>query len=215
MPIHAVSKPGTSKFRLVTDHNAGQFALNNMILCEDIAGVTLDNVQDLGNALCYLQAQHPDIHLILWKADVSEAYRYISMHPLWQIKQVITIHFKCYMDCCNIFGGHVSQCIWHAFMSLVIWIAVMKYLIQLLYIYVDNSFSAQKKGEVLFYNCYRKLLSSNLTRLLQLWDFIGLPHEEKKQVFGDELPIIGFEVNPNLMRVCMLDESKLQLITAV
>ena len=49
MPIHAVPKPGSSKFRLVTDHSAGQFALNNMISCEDIAGVTLNNVQDLGN----------------------------------------------------------------------------------------------------------------------------------------------------------------------
>ena len=126
-----------------------------------------------------------------------------------------TIHSKHYVDQCNVFEGCASQCIWHAFMSLVIWIAVMKYLIQLLYIYVDDSFSAQKRGEMLFYKCYRKLLPSNLTRLLQLWDFIGLPHEEKKQVFGDELPIIGFEVNPNLMRVCMSDESKLQLITAV
>ena len=100
-------------------------------------------------------------------------------------------------------------------MSLVIWIAVMKYLIQLLYIYVDDSFSAQKRGERLFYKRYHKYLPSNLTRLLQLWDFIGLPHEEHKQVFGDVLPIIGFEADPNLMRVCMSDESKLQLITAV
>ena len=137
------------------------------------------------------------------------------MHPLWQIKQVITIHSKHYVDWCNVFGGCASQHIWHAFMSLVIWIAVMKYLIQLLYIYIDDSFSAQKRGEILFYKHYRKLLPSNLTRLLQLWDFIGFPHEEKKQVFGAELPIIGFEVNPNLMRVCMSDESKLQLITAV
>ena len=100
-------------------------------------------------------------------------------------------------------------------MSLVIWIAVMKYLIQLLYIYVDDSFSIQKRGEMLFYKHYRKLLPSNLTRLLQLWNFIGLPHEERKQVFGNELPIIGFEVNPNLMMVCMSDKSKIQLITAV
>jgi len=35
----------------MTDHSAGQFALNNMISRDDIAGVTLDNVQDLGNAL--------------------------------------------------------------------------------------------------------------------------------------------------------------------
>ena len=69
-------------------------------------------------------------------------------------------------------------------------IAVMKYLIQLLYIYVDDSFSAQKRGERLFYKPYHKYLPSNLTRLPQLWDFIGLPHEERKQVFGDVLPII-------------------------
>jgi len=51
MPIHAVPKPGVKKFHFVTDHSAGQFALNNMISWNDIAGVTLDNVQDLGNAL--------------------------------------------------------------------------------------------------------------------------------------------------------------------
>jgi hypothetical protein len=86
MPIHAVPKPGSSKFHLVTDHSTGQFALNSMISREDIAGVTLDNVQDLGNALRYLQQQQPDLDLILWKADVSEAYRCMPMHPLWQIK---------------------------------------------------------------------------------------------------------------------------------
>ena len=71
------------------------------------------------------------------------------------------------------------------------------------------------QGEIEGIDDYQKTLPSNLTRLLQLWDFIGLPHEERKQVFGAELPIIGFEVNPNLMRVRMSDESRLQLITAV
>ena len=105
MPIHAVPKPGSSKFHLVTDHSAGQFALNNMISREDIAGVTLDNVQDLGNALRYLRQQEPDLDLILWKADVSEAYRRMPMHPLWQIKQVVFFHLKRYVDRCNVFGG--------------------------------------------------------------------------------------------------------------
>ncbi|KAF8125563.1 hypothetical protein EV363DRAFT_1175819, partial [Boletus edulis] len=51
MPIHPVPKPGTDKIHLVTDHSAGEFALNNMISKEDIAGVTLNNVWDLGAAL--------------------------------------------------------------------------------------------------------------------------------------------------------------------
>ena len=83
MPIHAVPKPGSNKHRLVTDHSAGQFALNNMISHNDIAGVTLDN------ALRYLRQQDPEIDLILWKADVSEAYRHMPMHPLWQIQQAV------------------------------------------------------------------------------------------------------------------------------
>ncbi|KAG2134460.1 hypothetical protein DEU56DRAFT_738472, partial [Suillus clintonianus] len=50
MPIHAVPKDG-GKYRLVTNHSAGSFSLNSMIAKADIAGVTLDNVQHLGNAL--------------------------------------------------------------------------------------------------------------------------------------------------------------------
>ena len=72
-----------------------------------------------------------------------------------------------------------------------------------------------KEGDQLFYPRYQKRLPTNLVRLLQLWDFIGLPHEERKQVFGPELPIIGFDVDPNLMRVRMSEESKLQLVTAL
>lgn len=215
MPIHAVPKPGSAKFRLVTDHSAGLYALNHMISCDDIAGVTLDNVQDLGRALRLIQEQDPEAELVLWKADVSEAYRQMPMHPLWQVKQVVTVDSHRYVNHCNVFGGRASQRIFHAFMSLVIWIAVVKLLILYLYIYVDDSFSVQKLRDRLFYPRYQKSLPTDLVRLLQLWDFIGLPHEEKKQIFGPELPIIGFDVEPNLMRVRMPEESKLRLITAL
>lgn len=51
MPVHVMPKPGVKKFRLVTHHSAGEFVLNNMISHENIAGITLDNVYDLGQAL--------------------------------------------------------------------------------------------------------------------------------------------------------------------
>lgn len=89
MPIHAVPKEG-GKFRLITNHSMGEFSLNSMIAKEDIAGVTLDNVQDLGDAICEFRHHHPNDLLHIWKADVSEAYRHMPMHPLWQIKQVIS-----------------------------------------------------------------------------------------------------------------------------
>ena len=91
MLIHAVPKPGSAKFCLVTDHSTGMYSLNHMISWDDIVGVTLDNVQDLGRALRFIHQQEPGINLILWKADVSEAYRQMLMHPLWQLKQVVSI----------------------------------------------------------------------------------------------------------------------------
>jgi hypothetical protein len=51
-----------------------------------------------------------------------------------------------------------------------------------------------------------------MVKLLRLWDAIGLPHEERKQVFGMELPIIGFDVDPNLMRACMSSDARTRLI---
>ncbi|KAH7903103.1 hypothetical protein BJ138DRAFT_1138793 [Hygrophoropsis aurantiaca] len=214
MPIHAVPKPGTDKHRLVTDHSAGNFSLNSMIDRDDIAGVTLDNIQDLGNALRIFRDNDSDAPLHLWKADVSEAYRLIPMHPLWQIKQVVTFEGKRWLDWMNVFGGRASQRLFHAFMALVIWIAVTKLLL-LVFIYVDDSFAYERANQVSFYKKYNKFVPRGLATMLRLWDFLKIPHEERKQVYGPVLPIIGFEVDPNLMSAKMSDESRLRLIKQI
>jgi hypothetical protein len=95
-----------------------------MIAKEDIAGVTLDNIQGLGNTIRIYQTTHPNDELHIWKANVSEAYHHMPMHPLWQIKQVVSFNGERCVDHTNIFGGRASQRIFHTFMSLVIWIAV-------------------------------------------------------------------------------------------
>ncbi|KAJ8584037.1 hypothetical protein M405DRAFT_747676, partial [Rhizopogon salebrosus TDB-379] len=100
-------------------------------------------------------------------------------------------------------------------MSLVIWIAIFKVLICFLYIYVDDSFSFDDKRDLELYAPYKKVLPGSLVKLLRLWDSIGLPHEERKQIYGPELPIIGFDVDPNLMCACMLDDSRERLILAL
>jgi len=80
---------------------------------------------------------------------------------------------------------------------------------------VDDSFSFEDKRELEWYAPYKKQFPSKLVKLLRLWDAIGLPHEERKQIFGLELPIIGFDVDPNAMRVQMSDESRLLLIQSI
>ena len=52
-----------------------------------------------------------------------------------------------------------------------------------------------------------------MVKLLQLWDELGIPHEERKQVFGSPLTVIGFDVDPQLMQVSLRDQSKADLVS--
>lgn len=88
------------------------------------------------------------------------------MHPLWQVKQIVSFQGYCYVDRRNVFGGRASQRIYHAFMLLVIWIVIFKILIHFLYIYVDNSFSFEDTRSLEFYAPYNKLLLGNTVKLL-------------------------------------------------
>ena len=90
-PIHAVPKPRSDKLRLVNDHSAGPFSLNSMIAHEDIAGAKMDSISDLAEALLRYRRAHPHEKLVMFKSDVSAAYRRLPLHLLWQIKQIVTI----------------------------------------------------------------------------------------------------------------------------
>ena len=92
MPIHAVPKPGSLDLRMVTDHSTGPYSLNSMIQHSDISGYPLDNLKHLGETLLNLHhvTEHPT-PLMVFKSDISEAYRLLPVHCKWQIKQVNTL----------------------------------------------------------------------------------------------------------------------------
>ena len=54
-------------------------------------GMRPDNVQNLGKNLLYLRREFGNVPIWLWKSDVKNAYRLLPLHPLWQLKQVVTI----------------------------------------------------------------------------------------------------------------------------
>ena len=100
-------------------------------------------------------------------------------------------------------------------MGLVLWIAIFIKLLTDLFAYIDDSFSFDEEGNVMWYEPYRCYYPSKQAKLLQLWDEIGLSHEKSKQEYGPELRVIGFLVNPNLMRISMDDEDRTRLIQHV
>ncbi|KAF8835231.1 hypothetical protein BDN67DRAFT_476349 [Paxillus ammoniavirescens] len=97
-------------------------------------------------------------------------------------------------------------------MSLVIWIAIFVKFLEALKVYMDDSYSYELLGKLLYYAPYDTWYPAKQTLLLQLWDEIGLPHDKSKQVFGDTLEVIGFIVDPNAMSVTFPAAKKTELI---
>ncbi|TFK38309.1 hypothetical protein BDQ12DRAFT_606353 [Crucibulum laeve] len=88
-------------------------------------------------------------------------------------------------------------------MGLVLWIATFVYQLEDIFGYIDDAFSWDLEGHTLLYEPYNKTMPAKQAHLLQLWDTLGIPHEESKQMWGSMLTIIGFEVDPNAMTISM------------
>ena len=125
------------------------------------------------------------------------------MHPLWEIKQIITIDNERNVNCNNCFGGQGSTGIYISFDGLVTWIAKNIWLILDLWTYMDDSFRIDKEGNVVWYHKYDKHMPANQVKLLLLWDKLGIPHEPYKQLFGEKLTIIGIKVNANSLTLTL------------
>jgi hypothetical protein len=150
MPIHAVPKPQSEKLRLVVTHKMGEFSLNSMIPREAIAGARIDTLKNLGDRILSLRRIHgPDARLVVWKSDVSQAYRRLPMHILWQVKQIMTIDGQRHVDRCNNFGNRGAGRIWTSFMGLVTWIANDLGIDSK--VYIDDTFGADLASDMEHY----------------------------------------------------------------
>ena len=214
IPLWVVPKPHSDKFWLVVDHSAGDYAPNSFIPSEE-ASVHLDTLHALGNALLDVKRRFGNTPIVLFKTDVSQAYRRLPVHPLWQLRQIVSIEGFYHVDNNNNFGNRGAGRLWVTVFSLVLWIAVFVKLIHDLFAYVDDAFSWEFADRVTYYTPYHKFLPTKQTQLLSLFDDVGIPHEERKQVFGSPLQIIGFEVDPNDMTITMPIAARDELVSAI
>ncbi|PBK60376.1 hypothetical protein ARMSODRAFT_990949 [Armillaria solidipes] len=81
--------------------------------------------------------------------------------------------------------------------------------------YVNDSFSWEFANQKTWYEPYHKFLPLKQTALLTLFDELGVPHEEEKQLHSYILMIIGFDVDPNAMTITMPIPSRIDLIHTI
>ena len=118
MPTYVISCG--EKFRLVTDHSAGQLSLNSLI-DKDSRTVPLCGLQQLGYNICQHCAAEPHCPLVLFKCDVKGAYWLVPMHPLWRMLQAVWLpSSQDAINRNNVFGGGASGRCWWCVMSLIL-----------------------------------------------------------------------------------------------
>lgn len=64
---------------------------------------------------------------------------------------------------------------------------------------------------MVYYAPYDSHLPSPQARLLTLWDDLGIPHQEKKQIHGSSIPVIGIQVDLNKMTYMLPAASQAKL----
>jgi hypothetical protein len=132
------------------------------------------------------------------------------MHPLWQVKQINMIRGQWHVDRRNCFGGKGSGSLFIGFNGLVSWIGKNKFDIHDLLNYSDDSFGVELAKNTMTYEPYGKAMLSNQVKLLNLWDELGIPHKEKKQLWGKILTIIGIDVDANNLTLSLSSEKKIR-----
>ncbi len=76
-PVHAVPKPHSDDFHMVSNMSAGSYTPNRMICHSNIAGSRLDSLHTLFLVILWYRQKDPaNAHktLVMFKSDVSKAY---------------------------------------------------------------------------------------------------------------------------------------------
>jgi hypothetical protein len=205
-PLHAVDKPRTTTltttFWLINNQSAGEFSPNSMIGHEDFAGTCMDIIKSLGASLqTFCKANGDSTKLIMWKFNIEAAYCNLWLAKEWQVKQIVTVGNKHYVNHCNCFGNCSLYKVFLSLSSIIVWIAENIKNIPHLKAYVDDNASFNLAGNVLYYEPYHCYFPSKQTKPLLLWDELNIPHVEKKQIYSPIIPCVGFDVDPNKMMV--------------
>ena len=181
-----------AKARVVTDHSAS--GLNDGIPRSE-AKVRYDDMHVFGQILFDAHRRFPNRALTLYKSDVSTAFLNLPAHPVWQLRQVVTVDNDFHIVRRLVFGSRASPRIWCSISALLCWIAIFKYKIHGLVVYMDDFFGWDFAGPEHLLSFRGQLRPFRQVRLLIFWTYVSCPFDDPKQLDGQILKIIGFWID--------------------
>jgi len=109
------------KARVITDHTAS--GLNDGIPRSE-AKVRYDDMHPFGQILYNAIRTTPNRRLVVFKSDVASAFLNLPAHPLWQLRQIVTVDEALHIVRRLVFGNRASPRIWCAVSGLLCWISI-------------------------------------------------------------------------------------------
>lgn len=220
-PTHVVRLDGR-KPRLVVDQSTS--GLNDGV-DRNIAKTVYDTVRELGALMRFrrLRGEDSSEH-ILWKSDVSGAFRNLPVAPEWQVKQVHRVRLRdCldrhtwvyYVDRRLMLGGRLSPRIWCSVINLVLWGVRYSTRLEFPLIFVDDAFGFQVSGGMARAthpeSGESRLVPIEQARLLFIWNHCGVPWDWSKQLWSSEsLEVLGHVVSATELTVTLPHSKKLE-----
>jgi hypothetical protein len=199
-----------AKPRVVTDHTGS--GLNNGIPKEE-ARVQYDDMHTFSQALYDAMKDNPCREIITFKSDVASAFLNLPAHPLWQMRQIVIVDGLGHVVRRLVFGNRGSPRAWCSVSGLLCWLAVRKFKILGLHVYMDDFFGWDFSDNCIWF--HNQLRPRRQVQLLLLWDFISCPYEDKKQEHGNNLKIIGFWVDSLVGSISLSPDSIQDIISKI
>ena len=186
IPHHPTTLPGlkTSPMFVIWQHNKPQVITDhvgsglNDGIPKDQACVQYDNMHTFSQVLHSAIQKNPDQKIITFKSNIAFAFLNLPVHPLWQIQQIVQVGDESYIVHCLVFGNRGSLHSWCSLSGLICWLALKKFDIVDLHVYMDDFFGWDFADNLLSF--HGQLCPHHQIQLLLLWDGIICPYNDKK-----------------------------------
>ncbi|GAA5888421.1 hypothetical protein JCM6882_008614 [Rhodosporidiobolus microsporus] len=186
-----IRRPVGGKARWIIDHSRSD--LNSGIDPNDVRP-RYDMLDDLVRLMRHLLTLPRDdrlgaLKLILWRADIKNAYWGLPMHPFWQPRQALPfkdedgeMYYR--IDFRMEFGSRASPYLWSVAQSFILWLAQESTSIEYPMAFVDDSFGADASGKIVakIIGETKYFLPLQLAELIDLFQRIQAPFDILKQI---------------------------------
>lgn len=201
-PQFIVEREGSAD-RVVDDHSAS--GLND---CIADSPAVYDRVTELVLLLRWLGLLNSNLDgAVLFKLDVSAAFKLLTMSPIWQLRQAIAIPYsspngkldvKYHLQWRAAFGSKASPYLWTSLMGAVHWIVAKRApSVPSPLSYMDDSFGIDLSGRLVphEHDGEVKFIPPAQKEMLEVWESLGLQWRWKKAEHGRRLIITGLEID--------------------